>query len=503
ERPFSIVQRNYTQIYEGTNITLPELTISLWSGLALKCITVIQIVTCTLSLPDKFKNSIEGLAGNFDDNATNDLVNRVTNVTVFNLANDSQVYDACVSWATINSAPSAKVIYYYNFLSWFNNTNTTNITQSFDLNLNPSTVYSQCSNQQLCVHDYVISLNYFTSKALQTAVETYKSAIVILAQDPPKIIVPSLIQTYIPSKSLNSSYAFNITITRPELINNVTYLLLPVNQTFNALISANNISTYTIVISAVNFTEEMNVTVDVYYNGTQTVVQTLDINMCLCNDFITSCDWDHTVTLGPHYQIANCSCSANYTGRYCDVLFNPCNVSGVCKQNFQNDTSCGISQNASQPYVCYGYCLDGFESLDNYTCSDIDECLTTNVCTNGDCINLYGSYTCQCFAGYHLVNRSCESIHQCTEPNADGTWPIRCPYNGTICIETTSGNYSCDCYSPYFNNISGVCLHWCSISCPGFCEINPLDGNQSYFCNCGRIPGYDISDDGRSCIRMK
>ncbi|CAF0765818.1 unnamed protein product, partial [Didymodactylos carnosus] len=215
ERPFSIVQTTYSQFYEGTDTTLPELTISLWSGLTLTCTAILQVVSCTLLLPDKFKTYIEGLAGNFDGDATNDLRYKTNDTIVIDLKDDSQVYDACVS----------------------------------------------------------------------------------------------------------------------------------------------------------------------------------------C--------------------------------QYCDEMFNPCNLPGVCEVNFQYGATCTFSQNDTQPYVCDGDCLDGFESLDNYTCSE-----------------------------------------------ADGTWPLRCPDYGTICnYNSTLQNYTCDCYSPYFINTNGTCLLLNTSLCDNstyICQFNTL-----------------------------
>ena len=39
---------------------------------------------------------------------------------------------------------------------------------------------------------------------------------------------------------------------------------------------------------------------------------------------------------------------------------------------------------------------------------DIDECTAnTHSCQNGNCSNLIGSYTCNCFAGYRLSGQTC------------------------------------------------------------------------------------------------
>jgi hypothetical protein len=51
-------------------------------GLALRCQINGENLECILTLPRKYERRIEGLAGNFDDNPSNDLVNRNTTQVV-------------------------------------------------------------------------------------------------------------------------------------------------------------------------------------------------------------------------------------------------------------------------------------------------------------------------------------------------------------------------------------------------------------------------------------
>ena len=42
--------------------------------------------------------------------------------------------------------------------------------------------------------------------------------------------------------------------------------------------------------------------------------------------------------------------------------------------------------------------------------ADVNECLNPTICKNGStCINLIGSYECDCGIGYEYVNETCQS----------------------------------------------------------------------------------------------
>jgi hypothetical protein len=110
---------------EVLNKSVPQLTVTLWSGqyfafirhvkkvntslfhigLAMGCQIIGENLDCTLTLPEKFRSHIEGLAGNFNGNYSDDLFNRKTNQTISisiatdqtSLNNDTNVLTACRS----------------------------------------------------------------------------------------------------------------------------------------------------------------------------------------------------------------------------------------------------------------------------------------------------------------------------------------------------------------------------------------------------------------------
>jgi hypothetical protein len=107
------------------NKSVPQLTLTLWSGklsviffvqknqeilffyldLSMQCQIIGENLDCILLLPEKFREHIEGLVGNFNGNYSDDLYNRLTNQSVAipsasditTLYDDADVLSACLS----------------------------------------------------------------------------------------------------------------------------------------------------------------------------------------------------------------------------------------------------------------------------------------------------------------------------------------------------------------------------------------------------------------------
>ncbi|KAK4816339.1 hypothetical protein QYF61_015653 [Mycteria americana] len=124
---------------------------------------------------------------------------------------------------------------------------------------------------------------------------------------------------------------------------------------------------------------------------------------------------------------------------------------------------------------------------------NINECaLDPDICSNGICENLRGSYRCNCNSGYEPdpSGRNCVDIDECS-------------VNGLLCdnglCRNTPGSYSCTCPKGYvFSTETDICEDI------NECESNPCVNGAcrnnlgSFSCECS--PGSKLDSTGLICI---
>ncbi|CAF0723375.1 unnamed protein product [Brachionus calyciflorus] len=172
----------------------------------------------------------------------------------------------------------------------------------------------------------------------------------------------------------------------------------------------------------------------------------------------------------------------------------------------------GINMNC---YIVNGLqvcnCDKGFEIKNSnissfQTCEDIDECkLNLTLCgPNAKCINLYGSYECECISGflprYELNNFECEDLDECSCSCLNS-----CDPESGVCINTF-GNYECKCKNGFFGNGRlGGCfdIDECKLNqtkCKSNSKcINTIGG---YYCKCdsGYYEGELMCEEINECL---
>ncbi|XP_064596976.1 fibrillin-1-like [Liolophura sinensis] len=169
-----------------------------------------------------------------------------------------------------------------------------------------------------------------------------------------------------------------------------------------------------------------------------------------------------------------CSCIKGY--QYDDTT-KTCR--GICGNNHPG--TCPNGGTCVAPEQCH--CLPGFDP--DTSCSDIDECKEADKCTSGACVNIMGSYYCECEqAGFGKgpTDTRCKPLCLSSSPG-------QCPNGGTCDSPGT-----CSCAEGYEGaECSDVNECLSANDCPGAC----INENGGYSCDC--LFGYSWDEDKHEC----
>ncbi|XP_028649680.1 neurogenic locus protein delta-like [Erpetoichthys calabaricus] len=174
------------------------------------------------------------------------------------------------------------------------------------------------------------------------------------------------------------------------------------------------------------------------------------------------------------------------------------NIQYVCCEGWlPNGYECTI------PY-CNETCLNGGTCIapNNCSCSsgytgeqcetDINECLGSNLCQQ-QCVNVPGTYKCNCSAGYVLEANGFSCVAQ--SESVCNTPANNCEQ---LCYES-NGGFSCACKQDFtLNSDNRTCNKIVYDPCnPTRCEQNctTVGGKPTCFCQ----PGYMLISDGYTC----
>ncbi|XP_041859588.1 fibulin-2-like [Melanotaenia boesemani] len=221
------------------------------------------------------------------------------------------------------------------------------------------------------------------------------------------------------------------------------------------------------------------------------------LNNDICED-TNECEQNHNCGVGFECVNTHGSFRCNPKIR-CPVGFNP-DPQGICV----DIDECGaLTQpcgpgfncvNTAGSYVCNRMiiCSRGYHaSSDGSRCVDVNECENNqNKCGEGQCLNVPGSYRCECQTGYQYdsFRRMCVDVNEC--------WR----YPGRLCAQTcenTPGSYECSCTSGF--RLSGDGKNCEDVN---ECLTNPCSQEcsniyGSYQCYCRM--GYHLREDGHTC----
>ncbi|KAI0225835.1 Mucin-like protein [Lamellibrachia satsuma] len=153
-----------------------------------------------------------------------------------------------------------------------------------------------------------------------------------------------------------------------------------------------------------------------------------------CAEGTSKCEHNCTNTKGGFL----CECfkgySLNTDNITCVIDANNNNTAEECKKL---NCAHGCKLNTNNTYECFcraGYHLEN----DSFSCSDINECLTSNGGCVNNCTNVNGGFSCSCYDGFQLTNdkKGCN-------PCLSGTWgkdckrDCNCRDSDTVCNVTT------------------------------------------------------------------
>ncbi|KAL4842440.1 hypothetical protein H8958_009496 [Nasalis larvatus] len=158
------------------------------------------------------------------------------------------------------------------------------------------------------------------------------------------------------------------------------------------------------------------------------------------------------------------------------------------------DHNCGqLCVNVPGSFVCQ--CYSGYTlAEDGKSCVAVDYCASENHGCEHECVNADGSYLCQCHEGFALNpdKKTCTKIDYCASSNHG------CQHE---CVNTDD-SYSCRCLKGFtLNPDKKTCrrINYCALNKPG-CEHECVNTEESYYCRCRR--GYALDPSGKTCSRV-
>ncbi|XP_030847914.1 fibropellin-1 isoform X4 [Strongylocentrotus purpuratus] len=212
-----------------------------------------------------------------------------------------------------------------------------------------------------------------------------------------------------------------------------------------------------------------------------------------------------------------CVCTSSWTGIYCEsslvdyCVVEPCLNDGVCISLTTThtcvcrvgwtETYCqtSLSVACEERTPCENGAICQNEGLDDYSCAcgdgwkgtncevDVNECVNTGICGQGECINTDGSYECDCFDNWTGDNCDMQLPYCTTNPCL----------NGGSCVDHAKDldSYTCNCTTGWNGDQCQTDINECERTSPvcgdsGTC----INTDGSFFCDCLEGFGGDLCD---------
>ncbi|CAD5125803.1 DgyrCDS14009 [Dimorphilus gyrociliatus] len=223
----------------------------------------------------------------------------------------------------------------------------------------------------------------------------------------------------------------------------------------------------------------------------------VNINECVLD--IHKCNTEKKALCEDKSSGYNCICPSGYKLSYDGIT---CDIIDKCtdKENPHNcDKLTTVCKRVETSFECV--CRNGFvPTEDKGKCKDVDECLEDKhkCALTANCVNTAGSFKCRCKPGYEGDGRTCSDINECLISNI-------CQLN-EIC-QNSQGSYKCICKKGYKRKFSdsssdGECVDINECLSP---RLNECKSPEAYCVNtegssvCRCINGARLNSDGKSC----
>ncbi|XP_072266268.1 uncharacterized protein [Pyxicephalus adspersus] len=444
-----------------------EIMASFDGGISITVSAKVGALSFTTMLDVTYKNKTEGLLGVFNDDKSDDLMAANGTKLEFNgvkLPNESLIFEIGLTWKT---TPFSSIFMYNETEgeSWYTYNNNSFVPLFYDellLTSDPDFIKKAndtCKGNDECIFDILSTKNIEVGQATLGSVVEAKEQSSSMNNFPPNVTGPTTLHTKL-------SEPLTVIYTATDENNDVVVFSLQTDSS-----DINITADGTLVWLP---TSSSPVNVSVIANDSKVATQVvLTLVLCKCTNK-GSCLYNSPLGLGnktTNFMVAGCSCSAAWTGMYCEQDFNACEVNNC----FDNNT-CKDHKAPEEGYDC-GPCPFGLTG-NGVTCTDINECyLNTSNCQQ-ICNNYVGGYTCSCNEGYTVdaLNSSlCEDINECAMNIT------MCP-NQSQCINT-NGSYECACLKGFYGaNCDDIDECRNSTACPADSTCHNTFG--SFYCGC-------------------
>ncbi|XP_060592999.1 uncharacterized protein LOC132747595 [Ruditapes philippinarum] len=405
------------------------------------------LLSSIFSIDARHKTHTSGLLGNFNGDASDDLIPRNSQTPIPSSSNEEAIFlNFGKTWITTESESQfayrlGKTHASYNFPDF------TPLFESSFAAEDLAKAKSTCGEQnKQCIYDLLLSADESFALGTLTAFDDFHDVTAIAENEIPTISVVSGAternEVFYLQTTLNT--ANTVRIKAADDGSAVT----SVESDISGLQRTNNTDGSVSVVFTLADSNPLSLSFSATDNlGATSPELVITIVICQVCTNHGSCDYTSFQETHPaldNFKLAQCQCEPYWEGDNCETDVNGCATS-PCSQG-QNCTDTNADDNKANPslpaYTCSA-CPKGYED-NGVKCVDIDECTPTNPCTSGTCVNTAGSFTCACNSGYRLDADlvTCKDINECDE-ETDGC--------DQIC-ENTAGGFTCSCQTGYKRN---------------------------------------------------